>query len=393
MTTETSNTGQTGPTVLQVIPELNVGGAERTTVDIARALVDDGGVALVASRGGELSCELEDVGGRLLSMSVHSKNPLVVLLNAFRLRGIIRRERVNIVHARSRAPAWSALLAARMAGVSFVTTYHGSYQAKSGVKRWYNSVMAQGDLVIANSNFIADHIAMEHGLPKSKIRVVHRGSDLARFDARSIESNRLVRLRADWEMSDDGVPIILLPGRLTRWKGQEVFVEAIGKLVKSGCDQFHAVMIGDAQGRDTYAAGLQNSIRMRGLSSRLKLAGHCDDWPAAYGLADVVVSASIEPEAFGRVAVEAQAMEKPIVATDHGGSLETIVIDDGGRTGWRVIPGDPQAMARALKGVLELSLDQRAEIGRRGRANAETNFSVAAMCGKTLDIYRELLRT
>lgn len=378
------------PTVLQVIPDLQAGGAERTTVDVAAALVEAGGIAHVASRGGRLDEQLTSGGAILHRLPMHAKNPLVVFVNIFRLLRLIRSASINIVHARSRAPAWSALLAARLAGVPFMTTYHGTYNANSRLKRFYNSVMARGDLVIANSEFIAAHVESIYPKTRGKVRVIHRGSDISWLDPADVTDVRKELLQTEWQLRGAGQPIVMLPGRLTRWKGQTTLVDAVSELERRGIEDFLVVIVGDAQGRDEYASGLRKGIRMKGLSDRVRLGGHCEDMPAAYALSTIVVSASTEPEAFGRIAIEAQAMGKPIIATDHGGSAETVLLGDDIATGWRVKPGDPVALADAIEEALAVGPEVWQEMGRRGRANAEANFSVKRMCRRTLDVYREL---
>lgn len=386
-----TSTDKPAPNVLQVIPELETGGAERTTVDISKAILDVGGKALVATRGGRLQSEIEAAGGKVFNLPVHSKNPLTMLLNIFRLRRIINAEGVNIIHARSRAPAWSALAATRLTGAKFVTTYHGTYTAKSALKRFYNSAMARGDEVIANSAFIATRIRREHKGLAPSITTILRGTDMTLFDIGAVSDERCRALREAWSIPEEDQPLVLLPGRLTGWKGQKVLVEAVGLLKDRGIESFIVVLAGDPQGRDNYERDLWDLIRSLDLSSRVFMPGHCSDMPAACALADVVVSASTEPEAFGRVAVEAQAMQRPIIATDHGGTHETVINSGEMRTGWRVKPSDPGAMAEALAEALKINQEERAAMGARGRENAVANFSVEAMCRSTLDIYARLL--
>lgn len=373
--------------VLQVIPELDAGGAERTTLDIAAALARRGDGALVASRGGRLADELERLGGDLRAMPVHSKNPAVMTLNAFRLAAMAGREQVDIVHARSRAPAWSALWAARMAGCVFVTTYHGAYNAKTRIKRFYNSGIARGDAVIANSNYIADRIRAEHGEIVKEIVVIPRGVDTAALDPAAVAPARVNGLAAAWGL-DRTRPVVLMPGRLTRWKGQALMIEAMASLKREGGPDAVLVMPGDDQGRTEYRAELQALIDAHGLGDSVILAGHCSDMPAAYAAADVVVSASTEPEAFGRVAVEGAVMARPVIATDHGGSRETV---ESGAGGLLVPPGDATAMAEALATLLAMSPSARLEMGARGAERARRLFSVEAMQASTLRLYDELL--
>jgi glycosyltransferase involved in cell wall biosynthesis len=373
--------------VLQVIPELDAGGAERTTLDIAAALARRGDGALVASKGGRLADELGRLGGDLRVMPVQSKNPAVMAANAFALAGLAGREKVDIIHARSRAPAWSALGAARMAGCAFVTTYHGAYNAKTRLKRLYNSGIARGDVVIANSNYIADRIRAEHGEVVKEIVVIPRGVDTAALDPAAVLPARINGLAAIWGL-DRMRPVVLMPGRLTRWKGQTVMIEAMAQLRGNNGPDAVLVMPGDDQGRTEYRAELQRLIDSLGLGDSVILAKHCSDMPAAYAAADVVVSASIEPEAFGRVAVEGAVMARPVVATDHGGSRETV---EDGVGGLLVAPGDAAAMAQALSAILSLSASARLEMGARGAERARRLFSVQAMQAATLRVYDDLL--
>jgi glycosyltransferase involved in cell wall biosynthesis len=379
-----SNLADAYPVVLQVLPSLGGGGVERGTVEITQAISLAGGRALVASSGGMLQASIERAGGRNILLPLATKNPHKIFANAARLASVIRENDVDIVHARSRAPAWSAKLAARRTGARFVTTYHGAYNEDIWLKRRYNAVMASGDRVIAISHFIAALIRERHHTDPSIIRVIHRGADTAMFDPDSVTPARMIRLSRAWRLQD-GQPVVLLPGRITRWKGQGVLVDALARMAnKDVC----AVLVGDAQGRDKYVAELTAQAARLGLSSRLRIVGHCDDMPAALLLADVVVNASTDPEAFGRVVVEAQSMRAMVIATDHGGAVETI---EHNVTGWRVTPGDADQLAAGLDYVLSLPAEEREAIGQAARASVVANYTVAAMQAATLDVYRELL--
>ena len=373
-----------GPVVLQVLPALQTGGVERGTIEITQAITEAEAVALVASAGGRLVSAIERAGGRHIAMPLNTKDPLNIWLNARRLAKLIRAEQVDIVHARSRAPAWSAFWAARSTGAHFITTYHGAYGEDLPFKRRYNAVMARGERVIAISRFIAALITARHAVDPTRIRVIPRGVDPAIFDPDIIVPDRLARLARSWRLPD-GVRTVMLPGRLTRWKGQEVLIDAIAQL--PGAD-IVCVLVGSDQGRRRYAAGLVRRAEHLGIANRLRLVGECDDMPAAMMLADVVVSASIKPEAFGRVVIEAQAMGRPVVATDHGGAAETV---EQGLTGWRVPPGNPAALASALQVALGLPADQRAALGERARAAVQSGYTTRAMQEATIDVYRELL--
>ncbi|PIW29905.1 MAG: glycosyl transferase [Rhodospirillales bacterium CG15_BIG_FIL_POST_REV_8_21_14_020_66_15] len=372
-------------TVLQILPALGAaGGVERGTVEIAGAVVEAGGRALVASAGGPLVHDLARVGAEHVELPLASKNPVTLWRNVDRLAQVIRAEKVDIVHARSRAPAWSAWAAARRTGAHFVTTFHGTYGAGNHLKRVYNSIMTRGERVIAISQFIAGHVHQLYGVPAGRIRVIHRGVDLDRFDPARVSAQRVVNLAADW-MLPDGMPVIMLPGRLTRWKGQPVVIDALAKL---GRKDVRCLLVGGDQGREDYRAELEAMIAARDLNEVVRLVDHCDDMPAAYMLTDVVISASTDPEAFGRVIAEAQALGRPVIATDHGGAKETVM---SGETGWLVPPGDAEALAVAIARVLALDSAQRSTLAGKAIANVRDNFSKAAMCAKTLDVYDEVL--
>jgi glycosyltransferase involved in cell wall biosynthesis len=369
------------PVVLQVLPSLVTGGVERGTIEIAQAIAQAGGTALVASSGGRLVPAIERAGGRHIALPLHRKDPLSLWRNAARLAAVIREQQVDIVHARSRAPAWSAWLACRRTGAHFVTTYHGTYNENLPLKRRYNAVMAGGEIVIAASRFIAELIVARHNLHPTRIRVIPRGVDPAVFDPDAVSGERIARLLREWRLPD-GAPVVLLPGRLTSWKGQAVLIEA---LARTGRRDVCGVLVGSDQGRRRYAESLLQQAARLGLGERLRLVGPCEDMPAALKIADVVVHASTQAEAFGRVVIEAQAMARPVIAADLGGPVETV---RHGETGWRIKPGDPAALAAAIEQVLALPEDERARIGAQARAAVPT---VRAMQEATLDVYEGVL--
>ena len=373
-----------GPTVLQVLPALGTGGVERGAVDVAAALASAGWRALVASSGGAKEREVQRAGAECVTLPLASKSPFAMRANVDRLATLIGAEDVSLVHARSRAPAWSAFYAARRTGRPFVTTFHGTYNYGNRLKRLYNSVMARGERVIAISHFIADHLREHYGVAESRIRVVHRGIDFSQFDPARASSERIIKLAGQWRLPD-GVPVIMLPGRLTRWKGQVVLIDALAEL---GRRDLRCLLVGDDQGRQGYRAELKRRIRERGLDGVVHVVDDCDDMPAAYMLADVVVSASLDPEAFGRVAVEAQAMGRPTIASDHGAARETLI---AGVTGWLTPPGDASALAGALNQALTLNAGGRAALAARAIERVRAKFSKEAMCAATLAVYRELL--
>jgi glycosyltransferase involved in cell wall biosynthesis len=374
-------------TVLQVTPRLDAGGVERSTIDIARALTQAGHIALVATEGGRMMGELQAVG-EWIELPVASKNPAIIYANAARLADIIRTRNVSLIHARSRAPAWSALLAAHRTHIPFVTTYHGAYNAKSILKRLYNSVMARADAVIANSEWTADHIRNTYRFKPKRLVVIPRGVDLTRFDPAAVEPDRIAYLRALWQVAPD-TRVILLPGRITRWKGHLPFLEALAQLKTGGRlpANVRAVIAGDAQGRETYVEELHHAIAKLELGSAAIVTQHIADMPAAYLAAEIVVSASTDPEAFGRVAAEASAMARPVIATDHGGSRETV---NNKISGLLVPPGDAAALAGALADLLSRTEDARATMGRAGRAHIAGRYTLDRMCADTLALYREL---
>ncbi|WP_207480315.1 glycosyltransferase family 4 protein [Arenibaculum pallidiluteum] len=372
------------PVILQVLPSLVTGGAERGAVDVAIALSQAGAVPLVASAGGPMVRELERHGVRHVTLPLKAKNPVAMLRNARKLEALIRDEGVDIVHARSRAPAWSAWLAARRASVPFMTTFHAPYNFKGELKRRYNSVMALGERVIAISEFIRDHILANYAVDPGRIRLIHRGIDLGHFSPERVGRERLVTLSRSWRIPDDR-HVIMLPGRLTRWKGQAVLIEALALLERR---DFYCLLVGADQGRTGYRKELEELAAARGLRDLVHLADHCDDMAAAYLLSDVVVSASSDPEAFGRVIVEAQAMGRPVIVTNHGAVRETVL---AGETGWVVPPGDPQALAEALSLALSMTPEERAAVAERAIAFVGERFSRERMCAETLGVYAELL--
>ncbi len=374
------------PVILQVVPALETGGAERTTVDVARAVVAAGGRAIVASRGGPMVAELLACGAEHADMAVHSKNPVVMGLNVERLARLIEREGVGLVHARSRAPAWSALAAARRANVPFVTTYHSRVHEKPRLKVFYNSVMVRGDAVIANSNYTAANIRRVHAPEDGRIFTVPRGIDIEAYAA--VTPSRIEALARRWGIGENPGTVFVHAARLTRWKGQTVAIEAARLLVARGMEDFALLIVGDAQGRDAYAGELEAAIAEAGLGARVRLVGHGEDMAAGYALSHAVLSPSIEPEPFGRTAVEAQAASRLVIVSDAGGQQETVI---EGKTGFRVPPADAAALADAMAKAMAMGPEARAAMGAAGHENARTHYSVEAMCGATLEIYARLI--
>lgn len=382
--------------ILQVVPRLDSGGAERTTLEVAGAVARAGGRAIVVSAGGRLVRDIQNAGGEVILASVDSKNPAVIWANAGLLAGLIRQHDVDLIHARSRAPAWSALWAARRTGLPLVTTYHGAYSAKDPFKRLYNSSMLRADRVIANSHFTADRVLAEAPAIADRLRVIPRGVDIDLFDPQKVSERRINQVREAWSVGENPGLKLLLPARLTAWKGHETAIAAISA-VKDRLSTHDAtgqnsaltiVFCGGAQGKHDYERRLRAMIDECGVRNMVQIVGECADMPAAYAWADVVLAPSTRPEAFGRVVVEAGAMGKPVIAADHGGAHETVI---DGETGYLVKPGDPTALADAILRLNAQTNDARSMMGEIARARAASVYSSAAMCDATLGVYRELL--
>jgi glycosyltransferase involved in cell wall biosynthesis len=372
------------PVIMQVIPEMGPGGAEQGCLDIAAELKRAGAKAIVVSNGGARLPDLERAGAMHIRLPVHSKNPVVMLRNVRRLKKLIAQHGVDIVHARSRAPAWSCYYACKNNTARFMTTCHAPYNTGGKMKNLYNSSIAKGERVIAISKFVADYLRENFKLDSRTIRLIHRGVALEKFHPTAVTPERLITLSRQWRLPD-GASIIMMPGRITRWKGHSVLIEAMEKLNRP--DVF-CVMIGSDQGRTEYREELEADIRARNLGGSVRIVNHCNDMPAAYMLATVVVSASTDPEGFGRVPIEAQAMGRPIVATDHGGARETVV---RGETGWLVKPGDSTELMKAIAEALSLGPAQRAVLATRAMAHIAAHFTKARMADETMNVYAELL--
>jgi glycosyltransferase involved in cell wall biosynthesis len=401
------------PVILQIIPELSAGGAERTAIEMAEAITLGGGRALVLSSGGRLEGDLAEVGGEFIRFPARTKNPCAILFNALRIARLIRQRGVSLVHARSRAPAWSAFLAARKTRRCFVTTYHGIYNQKGRLKAFYNSVMARGDAVICNSQYTARIVRERHPEASERVGVIYRGVDLVRFDPSAVSSERVRSLRELWGVAQ-GKRIVLMPARLTRWKGQRLLIEAAAIMRSRSEDADIAfVLAGDDQGRISYRTELENLIDTHGLAGRVIIAGHCEDMPAAYRAAVLTVVPSIEAEAFGRVSIEAQATGCPVIAANIGALPETIVPEPGllarvdglssigsgepgfgaSRSPWLFEPGNPEALYASLRSALSLNGDALESARRRGMERARREFSKRALQLQTLTVYDRLIGT
>ena len=377
--------------VLQVIPKLGYGGAETGCYDIAHYLPENDCGSFIATSGGELLKFIDKKKVKIIKLPVHSKNPLIIFINFLALIGIILINNISIVHARSRAPAWSCLLASKITGRKFVTTFHGTYNFNSKIKKLYNSVMVRSDLIIAGSNFIFSHIKENYTKyldAKKKLLVIFRGINVDYFDPTTkldIDEKKLLK---KWQIEKDK-KIILLPGRLTGWKGQEVFIEAINLVnIELGYEAFYAVILGSDQGRDLYKKKLIRLTEQYRLINQVKFIDHCKDMALAYKVSDIVVSASIEPEAFGRVAVEAQSMEKPIIASNIGGSNET-VIDE--KTGFLFESNNAKSLSQKILKILSMDEASLNSVGIEGRKNIIQKFNVEKMCFSTYSEYKRIL--
>ena len=377
--------------VLQVIPKLGYGGAETGCYDIAHYLPENDCGSFIVTSGGELLKFIDKKKVKIIKLPVHSKNPLIIFINFLALVAIILVKNISIVHARSRAPAWSCLLAAKITGRKFVTTFHGTYNFNNKIKKFYNSVMVRSDLIIAGSNFIFSHIKDNYTKylnAKKKLLVIFRGINVDYFDPTTKLDSDEKKLLKKWQIEKDK-KIILLPGRLTGWKGQEVFIEAINLVnIELGYEAFYAVILGSDQGRDLYKKKLIRLTEQYRLINQVKFIDHCKDMALAYKVSDIVVSASIEPEAFGRVAVEAQSMEKPIIASNIGGSNET-VIDE--KTGFLFESNNAKSLSQKILKILSMDEASLNSIGREGRKNIIQKFNVEKMCFSTYSEYKRIL--
>lgn len=385
------------PTILQIIPRLDTGGAELSTIEIAEAVVRTGGRALVATEGGRMADRITALGGEIITMPVDAKNPVTIFANARRLAALVRSRGVSLIHARSRAPAWSGLIAARRTGVPFLTTYHGAYGERGRIKRLYNSVMVRGDAVIANSKYTSDLIVSRYGALAGTPHIIPRGVDISRFSLAAVDEARRSALRQSWGIPP-GQRIILQAARLTTWKGQRFVIEAVAQLHNTGkLADAVLVLAGDAQGRNDYADGLRALARDRGIADRVRLVGHVDDIAAAYATAHVTVVASIEPEAFGRAAAEALALGCPTITTDIGAPPEIVLapphVPIGAATGWHVPPRDSSALSAALAEALALNGEARRAMGDRAIASIVARFTLETMKRQTLAVYDSLLGT
>lgn len=374
------------PVVLQVLPELGQGGVELGTIQIAEALTLEGIKNFVASQGGRMEHQLSNLGVKHFTLPLKSKNPFTILKNAKKLEEIIKKEGINIVHARSRAPAWSAYLAAKRAGVHFITTFHGTYGlGPKGIKKIYNKIMTMGEKVIVISSHIKRHVMEQYQVPEDKLAFIHRCVDVEKFNPTTISEERLKTMIEQYDLPTDK-KIILLIGRLTHWKGQELLIDALAKL--KARNDFHCVFTGDDQGRVKYTEGLFEKIRQYQMVGDYTFIRHTDDVPALMKASDIVVSASLDPEAFGRIAAEGEAMGKIVIASNIGGSLDNL---KDGITGRHFKSGDADDLAAKINWALDLPEKERQKIAQAAENFVKENFTKQIMCAKTLAVYRDLV--
>ena len=377
--------------VLQVIPKLGYGGAETGCFDIAHYLPENNCKSFIVTSGGELLKFVDRKKVKIFKLPVQSKNPLLIFINSIILIGIILLNNISIVHARSRAPAWSCLFASKLTGRKFVTTFHGTYNFKSNLKKLYNSVMVRSDLIIAGSNFIFSHIKENYSRylnNKKKFLVIFRGINVDYFDSSTTLESDEKKLLKQWDIEKDK-KIILLPGRLTSWKGQEVFIEAINLInIEIGYEAFYAVILGSDQGRELYKKKLIRLSEQYRMSKQIRFIDNCKSMALAYKVSDIIVSASNEPEAFGRVSVEAQSMGKPIIASNIGGSNETIINE---KTGFLFESNNAKSLSKQILRVLNMDETSLKTIGIEARKNATQRFNVEKMCFSTYSEYKRLL--
>lgn len=373
------------PVVLQVLPELETGGVEVGTIEVASELKEHGIENFVASQGGRMVYNLERLKIKHLTLPLKSKNPFTMWKNARKLEAFIRENGINIVHARSRAPAWSAYWAAKRAGVKFMTTFHGTYGLGPwGIKKAYNKIMTYGERIIAISNHIKNHMLQNYKVDEGKIRLIHRCADIERFAPEAVTTERMINKIKEYRIAEDK-PVLLLPGRITRWKGQHLLIEALSKMKNTN---YYCIIAGDSQGRQKYMDYLEKLVKKYHLEGKVGFFGRYSDVPALMMVSNVILSTAIEPEAFGRIAIEGQAMGKVVVASDIGGSLDTVI---DGVTGKLFKSNDAQSLADALDWALELPMTEIKKISAAGMKNVREHFTKQIMCDKTIEVYKELV--
>ena len=374
----------TVPIIMQILPSLNSGGVEQGVIDINKAIVKAGGISIVVSSGGKRVPEITRDGGKHIELPVHSKNIFTMIANIRRLRKIIRNNHVDVVHACSRAPAWSAKAAVRRTNAKYLTSCHIPLKNNFPFKKWYNSSITKGELVITVSNFLSELLENEYHVDPEKLRAIHRGVDLSRYNPSLVSQDRVAMLANQWRVPDDSL-VVFLPGRITRIKGHMFVVDALEKL---GRKDVFCAFAGKIKGKESYAAELEKYIKDKNLGSQIRLVGTCNDMPSAYTLSSVTLMPTLAPEGFGRIAIEAQAMGRPIIATNHGGACESIT---HGKTGWLVELDDVDGFAKALEETLSLTEKERKAFAEKSIKHVAENFNNEKMCNSVLDVYAELM--
>ena len=376
--------GDKPPTIMQVLPALNSGGVERGTIEISKALASAGWKSVVVSNGGSMVKELTNTGGVHVNLDIGSKNPLNWANNYLRLKEAVYQHDVSLIHARSRMPAWISLNVAKLTDTTFMTTFHGRHNDTNLLKKFYNSVMTRGQRTIAISKYIASEITKRHPINPKQLSIIPRGVDTEYFNRKTVAEERINKLITNWEIPKN-TPVIMLPGRVSRWKGHELLIES---LIKLKDQPFFCVIVGPFNGKEKFKRKIEYLIRANGLCSKVKIVGDCYDMAAAYSVADIVISASLDPEPFGRTIIEAQAMGKLVLASNHGGAVESIV---EGKTGWLYEPRNSAALSDSLKNALSLTEQKRSTISSNAQKHIKEKFSTQLMCMRTLSVYSEIL--
>ena len=386
-----SNLNYKNKRILQIIPNMEIGGAERTVLEITSFLKDTNFSSLVLTSGGKLIDDLEKANIEVIKLKIDKKNPYSIIKNFFLFIKIFREKKINLVHVRSRAPAWSAIFAAKKLGIPVLTTWHGHVSNSSFIKKIYNSIMLKGDAVIANSIYTAENISKIYGMNKSKIDIIPRGVDVNNFKKSDINSHEIAKIKENWRIFDKEKVIILLPARLTKWKGHEVAIEAINLLKgESFFKNIVCLFAGEQKNSQKYIHNLNRLISSYSLEKKIRLIGKVENMPLAYHASDVILSPSIEPEPFGRIPIEAQASGKIIISCDAGAVKDTI---KSGKnfTGFKAIPNNSESLADKIKIALKMENEEIQGMQKRAIMNVKNNFSLESMCKKTLEVYNRLL--
>ena len=377
--------------ILQIIPSMEIGGAERTVLEITAFLKNTNYTSLVLTSGGKLIKDLEKLNIEVVRYPIDKKNPLLIIKNIIELKKLFIEKNIDLIHVRSRAPAWSAIFAARSLKIPIVTTWHGHVSNSSWFKKKYNSIMHKGNALIANSNYTAENINKIYKIDKDKIDIIPRGVNTEKFKASNFSDEEKIKIKKEWKVFDQNKIILLLPARLTRWKGHEVVIKAIG-LLKN--EEFFKNIVclfaGNQKGSEKYIQNLKETIASLSLDDKIKLIGQVENMPLAYQVSNIILSPSIQPEPFGRIPIEAQASGKIIISSNAGAVKETIKSGQDS-TGFKVKPNNSEELAHQIKLVIKMKDEDLQEIKKRAILNVKNNFSLETMCKKTLEVYNRLL--